>query len=103
MPVGPLAPYRKTLVAVVGAIIAFATLVITSDPSSITSAEWLSGAIGLATALGVYGIANIPAGNGDGGEDGAVTLGEIVLVLEAIFFVVAILWFIDNAGWLWAG
>lgn len=50
--------YRKTLVAVVGACIAFATLVITSAPAEITASEWLSGAIGLATALGVYGVKN---------------------------------------------
>lgn len=55
-----LAPYRKTVVAVVGAVIAFATLVVTSPSGPITSSEWLSGAIGLATALGVYGLANKP-------------------------------------------
>ena len=55
-----LAPYRKTVIAVVGACIAFATLVITSEPAAISSSEWLSGAIGLATALGVYGVANQP-------------------------------------------
>lgn len=52
--------YRKTIAAVVGAIIAFATLVITSAPSDITASEWLSGAIGLATAIGVYQIPNAP-------------------------------------------
>ncbi len=51
-------PYRKTVTAVVGAVVAFATLVITSAPSAISSSEWLSGAIGLATALGVYAVAN---------------------------------------------
>ena len=50
--------YRKTVVAVVGAAIGFATLVVTSEPAAITSSEWLSGAIGLATALGVYRVAN---------------------------------------------
>lgn len=53
-----LGPYRKTVTAVVGAAIAFATLVVTSEPSAISAAEWLSGAIGLATALGVYRIPN---------------------------------------------
>lgn len=52
------APYRKTVTAVVGAAVAFATLVITSEPNAITSSEWLSGAIGLATALGVYSVSN---------------------------------------------
>lgn len=50
--------YNKTVTALVGAAIAFATLVITSDPTKITSSEWLSGAIGLATALGVYAAPN---------------------------------------------
>lgn len=50
--------YRKTIVAVVGACAAFATLVVTSAPAEITSSEWLSGGIGLAAALGVYGVAN---------------------------------------------
>jgi len=50
--------YSKTITAVVGACIAFAALVVTSDPSDISSSEWLSGAIGLATALGVYTVAN---------------------------------------------
>lgn len=50
--------YTKTVTALVGAGIAFATLVITSAPSAISSSEWLSGAIGLATALGVYSLPN---------------------------------------------
>lgn len=49
---------KKTVVAVTGAAVAFATLVVTSDPAAITSSEWLSGGIGLATALGVYGASN---------------------------------------------
>lgn len=52
--------YRKTITAIVGACIAFAALVITSDPAAITSSEWLSGGIGLATALGVYQVSNTP-------------------------------------------
>ncbi len=51
-------PYTKTITALVGAAIAFATLVVTSAPSAISSSEYLSGAIGLATAVGVYGLAN---------------------------------------------
>lgn len=54
--------YRKTITAVVGAGIAFATLVITSEPVAITAPEWLSGGIGLATAIGVYGIRNTETG-----------------------------------------
>lgn len=50
--------YRKTITAVVGAGIAFGTLVVVSPAGPISSAEWLSGAIGLATALGVYAAPN---------------------------------------------
>ena len=50
--------YSKTITAVVGAAIAFAALVVTSDAVDISSSEWLSGAVGLATALGVYGVTN---------------------------------------------
>ncbi len=50
--------YTKTITALVGAAIAFATLVITSAPSAISSSEWLSAAVGLATALGVYALPN---------------------------------------------
>ena len=62
MPVIPLPdvlkPYAKTVTAVVGACIAFAALVVTSAPAAISSSEWLSGAIALATALGVYAVPN---------------------------------------------
>lgn len=53
-----LRPLHKFVTAVVGAVIAFATLVVMSPPAEIQSYEWLSGGIGLATALGVYRIAN---------------------------------------------
>ncbi len=46
--------YNKFVTALVGAAISFATLVITSDPTNITSPEILAGVVGLATALGVY-------------------------------------------------
>lgn len=49
---------RKAVVAVVGAGIGFATLVVTSPAGPVSSSEWLSGAVGLATALGVYGATN---------------------------------------------
>lgn len=53
--------YRKTIAAVVGAVIAFASLVVLSEPTAITGPEWVSGAIGLATALGVYAAPNTNA------------------------------------------
>ncbi len=49
---------RKTVVAVVGAGIAWATIVIQSAPEAITAPEWLAGATLLATSLGVYRAAN---------------------------------------------
>lgn len=49
---------RKSITAAVGVGIGFATLVVVSEPKAITSAEWLSLAIGVATALGVYGNPN---------------------------------------------
>jgi hypothetical protein len=55
-----LSPYRKTITAIVGAGIAFATLVVVSPSDAITAAEWLSGGAGLATALGVYAVPNEP-------------------------------------------
>ena len=48
--------YNKSLTALVGAVISFATLVITSNQTAISSSEWLAGAIGIATALGVYAV-----------------------------------------------
>jgi hypothetical protein len=54
-------PYSKTILAVVGALVAFATLVVTSEPSAISSSEWLSLAVGLAAAIGVYGVSNTEA------------------------------------------
>lgn len=53
-----LKPYAKTITALVGAGIGFATLVITSEPAPISASEWLAGGIGLATALGVYAAPN---------------------------------------------
>ena len=53
-----MAKYRKTIVAVVGAAIGFATLVVTSAPAAPTAPEYLAGAVGLATALGVYRVTN---------------------------------------------
>ena len=50
--------YRKTVVAVVGALITWGSVVVTSTPAQITSSEWLLIAGSLATALGVYGTPN---------------------------------------------
>lgn len=53
--------YRKSITAVVGAVLTWATVVTQSAPPSPTAAEWVAGGILLATALGVYGATNEPA------------------------------------------
>lgn len=53
-----MAKYRKTITALVIAAIGWATAVVTSDPAHITASEWIMGATGLATALGVYAAPN---------------------------------------------
>ena len=54
------AAHKKTITALVGAVVAFATSVVVSPRSSVSASEWLSGAIGVLTALGVYGVGNAP-------------------------------------------
>lgn len=53
-----LAPYRKTVTAVVTGAIGWATVVVTSAPAAITSGEWIMLATVMATAFGVYQVAN---------------------------------------------
>ena len=53
-----LAPYRKTVTAVVTGLIGWATVVVTSESIDITSGEWIMLATVLATALGVYQVSN---------------------------------------------
>jgi hypothetical protein len=55
------APYRKTVTAVVTGLLGWSAIVVASDPSAITSTEWQLGAVALATALGVYTVANAEA------------------------------------------
>ncbi len=49
---------NKFITAIVAGAIGFATLVVNSASSSITASEWIAGATYLATALGVYAVAN---------------------------------------------
>jgi hypothetical protein len=56
-----LARYRKAVMAVVAAVVAWATLVMTSTPAGVTAPEWLNGAILLCGALGVYQVPNAVA------------------------------------------
>lgn len=53
--------YRKTIAAVATGLIGWATVVVQSAPSGVTSSEWIMLATVLATALGVYGVTNEPA------------------------------------------
>lgn len=56
-----LAPYRKTVTALVTGILGWVAVVIASDSTAITSGEWYMLAVVIATALGVYQIANEPS------------------------------------------
>lgn len=53
-----IAPYNKFVVAVVGALITWGYVVVTSEPTAITSLEWVGLAGGVGTALGVYAAPN---------------------------------------------
>lgn len=55
-----LAPYRKTVTAVVTGALGWAGIVIASAPEAITAGEWQMGGVILATALGVYAVPNNP-------------------------------------------
>lgn len=59
-----LSAYRKTVAAVVVGVIGWATVVVASDPTNITSSEWIQLAVAGATALGVYGVKNEAVENG---------------------------------------
>lgn len=50
--------YRKTVIAVVGAGLAWSGIVIDSARATISAGEWRMGAVLLATALGVYAVSN---------------------------------------------
>lgn len=53
-----LAPYRKTVSAVVTGVIGWAAAVVASAPTHVTASEWVFGATVLATALGVWALPN---------------------------------------------
>ncbi len=55
-----LGTYGKTIIAIVTAVIGWATLIVNSAPADITASEWIVGATGLATAIGVYAVSNAP-------------------------------------------
>lgn len=51
---------KKFITAFFGALVAWVTLVVMSDPEAITSEEWLQGLILLGMAGGVYQVRNDP-------------------------------------------
>lgn len=53
-----LAPYKKTIAAVVTGLIGWSSAVVVSDPAQITAGEYVMLATVVATALGVYQITN---------------------------------------------
>lgn len=53
-----LAPYRKTVAALVTGLLGWGAVVVTSEPSAIIATEWLMLGTVLATALGVYQVSN---------------------------------------------
>lgn len=56
-----LSEYRKTVTALCVGLLGWGTVVVTSDPTAITSSEWIAFGVALATALGVYAVPNEPA------------------------------------------
>lgn len=50
--------YRKTIAAVVTGLIGWVTVVVTSEASNVTAAEWIMLATVLATAFGVFQVPN---------------------------------------------
>jgi hypothetical protein len=53
-------PYSKTIAAIVTAVLGWVAAVVVSAPEAVTSAEWLTLAVAVATALGVYAVRNEP-------------------------------------------
>jgi hypothetical protein len=52
--------YGKAVLAAIGAVVTWATLVINSAPADITSEEWGILGTGLLTAIGVFAVSNAP-------------------------------------------
>lgn len=56
-----LAQYCKFVAAVTTGLLGWAAQVVASEPTAITSAEWVGFGTTLAIALGVYAVPNAPA------------------------------------------
>lgn len=54
--------YAKAITALVTAVIGWGGMVVASAPAEITAAEWLSLAVAIATALGVFSVPNSEPG-----------------------------------------
>lgn len=55
-----LAPYRKTVTALVTGLLGWGAVVVTSEPATIIAPEWLMLGTVVATAFGVYQVSNEP-------------------------------------------
>lgn len=55
-----LAPYRKTIAAIITGLLGWGAVVVTSEATKISASEWLTLGTALATTLGVYSVANEP-------------------------------------------
>lgn len=53
-----IAKHKKTVAAVIGALLSWGTVVVDSAPAAPTAGEWLALGFGLAGALGVYAAKN---------------------------------------------
>lgn len=53
-----LAPYNKTIAALVIGVLGWASSVVTSNPAHVTAGEWVQLGTAIATAFGVYSVSN---------------------------------------------
>ena len=58
-----LAPYQKTIAALITGVLGWFAYVVAASPDTFTvsNAQWLALGVAVATALGVYGVPNTPA------------------------------------------
>lgn len=75
-----LAPYRKTIAALVGAVLTWLTA--TLGDNAVSTQEWIALGVAVATALGVYGTPNeAEAGKPPFADKGLTGLGVVLVVL----------------------
>lgn len=79
--------YRKTLAALVGAVLTWG---VTAQDGGIQSQEWWALAVAAATTLGVFGVSNEPTGeDAEGGQ-------SVIHVLGVIFLVLIVFWLLNG-------